>query len=212
MGDASQRDETRNRLRGEYTIQEEPTGGLTQEILRFRVHPNRVWRPATKILLCLLLVFSVSLFAQTATVRGVVTDPSGAVVPSARVTVKGANATTEAVSGNDGSYSVTGLTPGQYTVQAFAPQLAMPQPAPISLTGGVQTLNLQLSVAATTQEITVKENGPTVSTDPASNAGALVLRGTDLDALADDPDDLAADLQALAGPSAGPNGGQMFVD
>ena len=31
-------------------------------------------------------------------------------------------------------------------------------------------------------------------------------------ALPDDPDDLAAALQALAGPSAGPNGGQIFVD
>jgi hypothetical protein len=39
-----------------------------------------------------------------------------------------------------------------------------------------------------------------------------VLRGADLDALPDDPDDLAAALQALAGPSAGPNGGQIFVD
>ena len=34
----------------------------------------------------------------------------------------------------------------------------------------------------------------------------------DLDALPDDPDDLEADLQALAGPSAGPNGGQMYID
>jgi hypothetical protein len=39
-----------------------------------------------------------------------------------------------------------------------------------------------------------------------------VLRGTDLEALADDPDDLAADLQALAGPSASPNGGAIFID
>ena len=40
----------------------------------------------------------------------------------------------------------------------------------------------------------------------------MVLRGADLEALSDDPDDLAADLQALAGPSAGPNGGSIFVD
>jgi hypothetical protein len=39
-----------------------------------------------------------------------------------------------------------------------------------------------------------------------------VLRGDDLQALADDPDDLAADLQALAGSSTGPNSGQLFVD
>jgi len=61
--------------------------------------------------------------------------------------------------------------------------------------------------------VTVTENGPTpVSTDAANNASALVLSGADLDALPDDLDDLAADLQALAGPSAGPNGGTIFVD
>src|SRR6201999_84566 len=54
--------------------------------------------------------------------------------------------------------------------------------------------------------------GPAVSVDPSQNAGALVLRGTDLQALSDDPDDLQADLQALAGPSAGPSGGQIYID
>jgi hypothetical protein len=39
-----------------------------------------------------------------------------------------------------------------------------------------------------------------------------VLRGEDIEALPDDPDDLAAALQALAGPSSGPEGGQIFID
>ncbi len=61
--------------------------------------------------------------------------------------------------------------------------------------------------------MTVQENaGPAVSVDPSQNAGALVLRGADLQALSDDPDDLQADLQALAGPSAGPSGGQIYID
>ncbi len=38
------------------------------------------------------------------------------------------------------------------------------------------------------------------------------MRGADLQALSDDPDDLQADLQALAGPSAGPSGGQIYID
>jgi hypothetical protein len=42
--------------------------------------------------------------------------------------------------------------------------------------------------------------------------GAIVLKGTDLESLPDDPDDLAAALQALAGPAAGPNGGQIYID
>src|SRR5213075_3338546 len=48
--------------------------------------------------------------------------------------------------------------------------------------------------------------------DSSNNASAVVLRGADLDALSDNPNDLAADLQALAGPAAGPNGGAIFVD
>src|SRR3712207_6137844 len=45
-----------------------------------------------------------------------------------------------------------------------------------------------------------------------SSAGAIVLKGKDLEALPDDPDELAAALQALAGPAAGPNGGQITID
>ncbi|HXG82429.1 MAG TPA: hypothetical protein VNI84_00245, partial [Pyrinomonadaceae bacterium] len=51
-----------------------------------------------------------------------------------------------------------------------------------------------------------------VSTDPDSNASATVLKEKDLEALPDDPDELEAALQALAGPSAGPNGGQIYID
>ena len=36
--------------------------------------------------------------------------------------------------------------------------------------------------------------------------------GSDLDALSDDPTQLATELQALAGNSAGPDGGQIYID
>jgi hypothetical protein len=62
------------------------------------------------------------------------------------------------------------------------------------------------------QKVEVKANDSGVSTDPENNVGALTLRGTDLESLPDDPDDLAAALQALAGPAAGPNGGQIYID
>ena len=39
-----------------------------------------------------------------------------------------------------------------------------------------------------------------------------MLKGSDLDALSDDPDELSSELTALAGPSAGPNGGQIYID
>jgi Carboxypeptidase regulatory-like domain len=164
-------------------------------------------------LLCFLLPASY-LFAQTATLRGVVTDESGALVPSAKVLLTGPGSQTRsATSDGSGTYSFTGLPPGSYTVQASAPQLAQTQPGKIALKSGVQTLNLQLTVAAIEERVTVQDNsGPSVSTAAGNNASALVLQGSDLDALSDNPDDLMADLQALAGPSAGPNGGSIFID
>ena len=39
-----------------------------------------------------------------------------------------------------------------------------------------------------------------------------MIKGKDLEALSDDPDELQSELEALAGPSAGPNGGQIYID
>ena len=161
----------------------------------------------------ILFALSASLLAQTAALRGVVTDETGAVLPSAKVTVDGPAGVKTTAAGGDGSYIFTGLAPGDYTVQASAPDLALPRPVKVALGSGIQTLNLQLKVAATVQQLTVDENAATaVTTDAASNASAVTLKGSDLDALADDPEDLQADLQALAGPSAGPGGGSIFID
>ncbi|HEV1287536.1 MAG TPA: carboxypeptidase regulatory-like domain-containing protein [Bryobacteraceae bacterium] len=161
--------------------------------------------------LCAFFLFQT---AQTGTLTGKVTDESGAVVPKAMVVLAGpAGPVKTASSGDNGSYSFAGLTPGEYSIQASAPDLAMAQAVKITLKAGAQVLNVQLKVAATVQQVTVRENvGPAVSTEAASNASALVLKGDDLDALGDDPEDLQADLQALAGPSAGPNGGSIFID
>ena len=151
--------------------------------------------------------------AQTATLRGVITDETGAVIPSAKVTVNGPNGTRSTTTGNDGSYVLAGLRFGDYSLQASAPDLILPQPARITINSGVRTLNLQLKVVGTAQQVTVQDSGSSVlSVDASNNASAVILKGSDLDALSDNPDDLAADLQALAGPAAGPTGGAIFVD
>ncbi len=168
------------------------------------------------LLLLLLLTLLPATYAQpSGIVHGVVTDESGALVQGATVTVSNAAGPVKSGrAGDDGSYSINGVPPGQYTVQATLPGFHQAQPMAVDLSASPNvTANLQLQVAAEKQEVTVQENaGPAVSVDPSQNAGALVLRGTDLQALSDDPDDLQADLQALAGPSAGPSGGQIYID
>jgi Carboxypeptidase regulatory-like domain len=165
-------------------------------------------------LIFVLLLLASAVFAQTTSLRGLVTDESGALVPGAKVTLQSADgAVKTAIADGQGRYSFPPLAPGNYSVSATAPDLATPQPTKILLKSGPQTLNLQLKVASTMQQVTVQENaGPSVSTESSNNASALVLRGEDLQALSDDPDDLMADLQALAGPAAGPNGGSLFID
>ncbi len=161
-----------------------------------------------------LLPSAVAQHSSTGTLKGVITDESGALVPGAKITaMDAAGAAKGAISGTDGSYSFTGLAPGQYSIQAAAPGLAQAQATIVTLKGGVTTVNITMRVAEARQEITVEESsGPQVGTDPSQNADALVMRGDDLQALSDDPDDMQSDLEALAGPAAGPNGGQIYVD
>ena len=168
-----------------------------------------------KCLIWILLLSAPSnALAQTAALKGLVTDQAGALVPRAKITLTGPNNQVQSTTADgEAAYSFTGLVPGNYAVAGSAPDLVTPRVTAIALHPGSQTLNLQLDLLATTQHVEVQENtGPTVSTDPSNNAGALVLRGDDLQALSDDPDDLASDLQALAGPSAGPGGGAIYID
>jgi hypothetical protein len=112
-----------------------------------------------------------------------------------------------------GAYTFMGVAPGIYEVEASADEMVLAEPVKITLKPDVQTLELRLKVKQVVHELTVQENtGPSGSTDSFNNANALVLSGSELDALPDDPDDLQADLQALAGPSAGPNGGAIYID
>jgi hypothetical protein len=113
---------------------------------------------------------------------------------------------------NEGNYALSGLPPGRYTVRVTAPNFVEYSNAAVDIGAGrSDPLNIILNVQGEQTEVSVSAEPP-VSTEPENNAGAVVLRGADLDALPDDPDDLADALQALAGPSAGLDGGQMFID
>ena len=163
-----------------------------------------------------ILVFACSpIAAQNASLRGQITDQNGAVVSAAKVTLRGGpvDAVKTTISDGNGRYSFTGLALGDYKLEASAQSLVLQEPVNITLQTGTRTLDLQLSVVLSEQQVTVQDNPrPSLSTDSSSNASATVLRGNDLEALADNAEDLQADLLALAGPSAGPGGGSIFID
>jgi hypothetical protein len=186
---------------------------LPKKIRRGMTTKLKMMAPILGVFLCFLL--PTAAIAQIgATLHGVVADPSGAVVPGAAITLaQGDRVLQHTKSGADGRYAFNPVAPGAYTVtvtaKGFAP-LSIPD---VQLSSGAtKELKLELSIAVEQEEVTVTDESRSVGLSPDQNSSAVVIKGGDLDALSDDPDELQNELQALAGPAAGPNGGQIFID
>jgi hypothetical protein len=177
--------------------------------------------PEKPVVLCVLALFAALPFfplaaqTNTATLRGQVTDPSGSAVGTATVLLTTPNG--DAITANthrDGMYEIKGLAPGKYAAKVIATGFAAFEQSGIEIAAGqTQKLDVKLTIETQEQKVMVTdEAGAALDVNPASNAGAIIIQGKDLEALSDDPDELQSDLQALAGPSAGPNGGQIYID
>ncbi len=153
--------------------------------------------------------------ATTATLHGHVTDQTGALIPGAKITVATATGTAVARATADasGAYEVHGLTPGGYIVKVDFAGFAPFQSQTITITAGqVKRVDVEMAIEVEQQNVVVTDESPSVNVEAGGNANAVVIKGKDLDALSDDPDELSNELTALAGPSAGPNGGQIYID
>lgn len=153
-------------------------------------------------------------FAQSqGSVAGQVTDSLGAVVVGATVTSVAADGKEkQAITNARGEYTITGLAPGNYTIKAIAPNFALYENAEVAVNSGERNELIIILTVSGLEETVDVATGDQLSNDPDNNAGATVIKGKDLEALPDDPDELEAALQALAGASAGPNGGQIYID
>jgi hypothetical protein len=150
---------------------------------------------------------------STGSITGVVQDALGAVVVGSTVTVVGPDGKEKTATTNQrGEFTVSALPPGKYTVKVSAPKFAAYENTEVEVTSGEKTeLIVPMTVEAVAEQVDVDADTG-VSTDPDASASATVIKGKDLEALPDDPDELEQALQALAGPSAGPNGGQIYID
>jgi hypothetical protein len=148
------------------------------------------------------------------TLRGTLTDTSGAVIPSATISLATSKTVKRTASQTDGSWSFEGLAPGPYTVKVEFPGFNVFEKALMLDAGESIPFAIQLTPSGGNQQVTVSDGqGPELSTDPAGSHSALVLTGDDLDARPDDPDDLADMLTQLAGPAAEAMGGaQILLD
>src|SRR5256886_2049162 len=122
-------------------------------------------------LLALCLGCAQLLFAQgtdLGTIRGLVTDSSGAVIPNAKVTILdlGTNTTRETATNGRGEYQMFGLRSGNYKVSISAPGLTTQDITGVVLNGSdVVSANATLRVAGTQEAIAVTAEAPTINTE-----------------------------------------------
>ena len=105
--------------------------------------------------------------ATTGTIEGTATDPSGAAVPNATVTVKNTNTGNQrsAKTNADGHYSVPLLEVGDYEVTATATGFATVLSRGFTLTlGKVLVADIALKVGSATETVTVEAKAPVVET------------------------------------------------
>jgi hypothetical protein len=160
--------------------------------------------------------------AQTATptasagsgaLRGQVTDPSAAAISGATVVATPETGAPVAVqTNNQGMYEFKSLAAGKYSVTVVAQGFTLYENDNVVIANQPLRLNMSMAIEVEQQKVQVSDTAPTVDVNPSNNAGAITISGKELEALPDDPDELQSDLEALAGPSAGPNGGQMYID
>src|SRR6202043_1211813 len=111
-----------------------------------------------------------------------------------------------------GMYEFKALPAGKYVLTVAAPGFTLFENDNVVISDQPLRLNVSMSIEVEQQKIQVSDTAPTVDVNPTNNAGAITISGKELEALPDDPDELQSDLEALAGPSAGPNGGQLYID
>src|ERR1700749_4107040 len=147
--------------------------------MRERKSSPRVFNLLSAAVLC--VAFCAAAFAQsTATLQGAVTDPPGAVVPNAKVTVRSQATSAERTvqTDEDGNYQVASILPGVYRVevqaQGFQTQVVAALNVEVART---VVQNFQLTVGNVAQEITVTSDTPVIETATTS-VGTVINQRT----------------------------------
>ncbi len=131
--------------------------------------------------LCLTLFWSAPAVAQVsgATMSGLITDPSGAGIPNASVSIKntGTGEVREVPTNGDGFYSAPNLLPGNYEVTITAQGFNKVVQKGITLTvGAQQALNLSLKVGQVSETVEVTAAPPEVQTATSSVSSTVDSR------------------------------------
>ncbi|NOT48746.1 MAG: TonB-dependent receptor [Acidobacteria bacterium] len=125
--------------------------------------------------------FAIVVSAQSyrATLVGRVTDPGGANVAGANVTVtqNGTNFTRNTTTNNSGEYAVSELQPGSYSVKIDAPgfKSAINQDVVLE-TDQTRRFDVGLDVGSVNESVTVEAEPPTINTETPEKGEVIVQR------------------------------------
>src|ERR1051326_5386701 len=152
------------------------------------------------------MLISVSVLkAQSPTpLRGQVVDEMGAVISGARATLTATDGKKRSVVTNaNGEFTLPNTTPGHYTLTVESKGFETYVEPELQISSTSLPLKITLKVAVVNAETEVKANATGVSVEPDQNLNVTILDQNFIQTLPDNEDDLAAFLQALAGPAAG---------
>jgi hypothetical protein len=145
---------------------------------------------------------------QTGSLRVIVQDPSGAVIPGALVHVRGADEATRAIarenlaSDHQGIAVAAGLVPGKYSLEAAFSGFETRIVPDVRVRSGDNRREVRLAIEKVDQHVSVGRDPATAASDPNNHRSSTVLSKEQIDALPDDPDDMENVLEEMAGPGA----------
>ena len=130
-------------------------------------------------LLCLFSVARVFAQATFGSLLGTVTDPAGAVIANAKVTIKSEDlgVTYSTTSNDSGNYFQTQLPPGSYTVEFEASGFQRYITKAVQVSVGTSTrVDVSLTVGQVTEQVSITSDAPPLVTDRAEVSTALTTK------------------------------------
>jgi hypothetical protein len=146
---------------------------------------RRALLPFYSKLICALLLFCASLSAQTitGTIVGTVTDPSGAAIANADVTLTQTTTSAQRKTKTlaDGNFTLSALEPGEYSIAVTAAGFTSVEKTGLQLTAAerLSAGNLVLQLGQTSESVTVKADIAVVQTESAEKSGVLTTQQID---------------------------------
>ena len=169
----------------------------------------------TKVIFIIFISLTNLVLAQSTTgkLAGTVTDEAGFLIKGATVLINNQtnSFTKTTVTDENGNFEFNSIAPGQYVITAVSDGFAKYHSKKILVQNRRTILHIELKVTEIREEVLVK-NSSDLSNAPEQNLSATVLKEKEIESLPDDPESLSQVLRALAGPSTGQIGAQIYVD